>query len=228
MDRPRPSIDRLSSPESKIALFRSLFRGRDDIYARRFENRGTGKSGYSIACGNEWLRGVCEKPLIKCSVCPHQRFLSVSDAVVQSHLKGKDDAGHEFVLGVYPLLRDETCFFLAIDLEKRNWHKDAKAVLDTCRRLDLPAALERARNGTGCHVWLFFKEAIPAVLARKLGSHILTESMERQPDLGLESYDRLFPNQDALPQQGNGYAMALPLQKQGREGAAIRFSGRQL
>ena len=106
-----------SPSEAKIALFRSLFRGRDDVYARRFESRKTGKSGYQPACGNEWSRGVCEKPKIKCANCPHQAFLPITDEVIRWHLSGHDDAGRDFVMGVYPMLRDETCFFLAADFK---------------------------------------------------------------------------------------------------------------
>ncbi len=128
-------IDRLSPPEAKIALFRALFRGRDDVYARRFENLRTGRSGYSPACGNEWVRGVCDKPRIKCAACPRQRFLPVTDEAIRWHLSGQDNTRRDFVMGVYPLLRDETCFFLAIDLDKQHWQEDARAVVETCRRL---------------------------------------------------------------------------------------------
>jgi superfamily II DNA or RNA helicase len=210
-------VHHLSPPDAKIALFRSLFRGRDDVYPRRFENRRTGKAGYAPACGNEWVRDLCEKPRIKCAACSHQRFLPVSDDVIRWHLSGQDDAGREFVLGVYPMLLDETCFFLAIDLDKADWREDAQDVLETCRRMNLPAALERSRSGNGAHIWLFFEEAIPAVMARKLGAHLLTETMERRPDIGLDSYDRFFPNQDTLPQGGFGNLIALPLQKKPRE-----------
>ena len=213
----QPHVDRLSSPESKVALFRSLFRGRDDVYARRFENRRTGKSGYSPACGNEWVQGICDKPRIKCAVCPHQHFLPLSDEAIRWHLSGRDGTGRDFVMGVYPLLRDESCFFLAIDLDKQNWQEDARAVMETCRRLNLPASLERSRSGNGGHLWLFFEEAIPAILARKLGAHLLTETMDQRPGIGLDSYDRFFPNQDTLPQGGFGNLIALPLQKDSRE-----------
>jgi superfamily II DNA or RNA helicase/very-short-patch-repair endonuclease len=206
-----------SSPESKIALFRSLFRGRDDVYPRRFESRKSGKSGYSTACGNEWMPGLCEKPRIKCALCPNQHFLPITDQVVRWHLSGRDDSGRDFVMGVYPLLRDETCFFLATDLDKAQWQEDANAILDSCRRLGLAAALERSRSGNGGHIWLFFEQAIPATLARKLGAHLLTETMERRPGIGLDSYDRFFPNQDTLPQGGFGNLIALPLQKRSRE-----------
>ena len=210
-------VHRLSSPEAKIALFRSLFRGRDDVYARRFESRRTGRSGYQPACANEWVREVCQKPQVKCADCQHRSFLPVTDDVIRWHLSGRDSAGRDFVVGVYPMLRDETCFFLAADFDKAHWREDAAAVLETCRRMNIPAVLERSRSGHGGHVWLFFQEAIPATLARRLGAHLLTETMEFRPDLGLNSYDRFFPNQDTLPQGGLGNLIALPLQKHARD-----------
>lgn len=206
-----------SSVEAKITLFRSLFRGRDDVYPRRFESRRTGRSGYQPACGNEWIRGLCEKPSVKCAECPNRRFMVVTDEAIRQHLSGLDDKGRDFAMGVYPMLLDETCFFLAVDFDKAHWREDAGAFLQTCRGMKVPAALERSRSGNGGHVWLFFDEAIPAAVARKLGAHILTETMERRPDIGLDSYDRFFPNQDTLPRGGFGNLIALPLQKKPRE-----------
>ena len=210
-------VDRRSSVEAKVALFRSLFRGRDDVYPRRFESRRTRKSGYRPACANEWARGLCEKPRVKCADCRHRRFLPVTDEVIRWHLSGQDDAGRDFVMGIYPMLQDETCFFLAVDFDKAHWGEDVGAFLETCRKMHLPAGLERSRSSNGGHIWLFFDEAIPASLARKLGSHILTETMERRPDIGLDSYDRFFPNQNTIPQGGLGNLIALPLQKRARE-----------
>lgn len=224
----RPEVTQKSSSCAKIALFRSLFRGREDLYPRRFESQKTGKSGYSPACGNEWIRGICEKPKIKCSECRHRRFLPVADDVVRWHLSGIDDLGKAFVMGIYPMLLDETCFFLAADFDKSNWQEDAKAFLKTCQGLNLPAAMERSRSGKGAHIWLFFAEAIPAMLARKLGCHILTETMEHRPDVGLDSYDRFFPNQDTLPQGGFGNLIALPLQKKARDLGNSIFVNEQL
>jgi len=215
-ERQNGAVTRDSLPAAKIALFRSLFRGREDVYPRRFENRRTGKSGYAPACANEWVRGICEKPMIKCVDCPNRRFYPVTDETIGWHLLGRDALGRSFVMGVYALLLDETCFFLAADFDRENWQQDAGAFLQTCRRLGVPAALERSRSGNGGHVWLFFDEAIPASLARKLGSHLLTETMEHRPEVGLDSYDRLFPNQDTLPRGGFGNLIALPLQKQPR------------
>ncbi len=216
MDQTPGLVHHLSSSDEKIALFRSLFRGRDDVYPRRFESRKTGKSGYAPACANEWVRGICEKPRIKCAECPNRRFLPVTDDVIRWHLSGCDDAGQRFVAGVYPMLLDETCFFLAVDFDKGGWLEDSTAFIETCRRMDLPAVLERSRSGRGGHVWLLFEEAVPAALARKVGSYILTETMERRPDIGFDSYDRFFPNQDTLPHGGFGNLIALPLQKHAR------------
>jgi hypothetical protein len=217
LDQQTDPVNRQSLPAAKIALFRSLFRGRDDVYPRRFESRKTGKAGYSPVCANEWVQGVCAKPRVKCAECPNRRFLPVTDDVMRWHLSGQDDNGRDFVMGVYPMLLDETCFFLAADFDKASWQEDAKAFLETCREMDLPAYLERSRSGNGGHIWLFFAHAISAGVARKLGSHILTETMERRPDIGLDSYDRFFPNQDTLPKGGFGNLIALPLQKRPRE-----------
>ena len=149
--------------------------------------------------------------------CTNSCFLPVTDEVVRWHLSGKNADGKEFVMGVYPMLQDETCFFLAADFDKANWKQDVKAVLESCRNLNLPAYLERSRSGNGGHIWLFFAHAIPAALARRMGSYILTETMERRPEIGLDSYDRFFPNQDTLPRGGFGNLIALPLQKRARE-----------
>ncbi len=204
-------------------MFHSLFRGREDVYPRRFESKKTGRAGYAPACGNEWVRGICEKPRIKCGDCPHRAFLPVTDEVIRWHLSGKDKSGQEFVAGVYPMMADEACYFLAMDFDKESWHEDVLAVMETCHILQIPAALERSRSGNGGHVWLFFTEAVPATLARKLGSFILTETMERRPELGLTSYDRLFPNQDTLPKGGFGNLIALPMQKGPRENGHSLF-----
>lgn len=212
-----PAVTNHSTPAEKIALFRSLFRGRDDVYPRRFESRKAGKAGYAPACANEWVRGICEKPRIKCAECSHRAFLPVTDEVVRRHLSGVDELGRDFVMGVYPMLLDETCLFLALDFDKDNWQADAGAFITTCREFEVPVSLERSRSGNGAHVWFFFAEAVSASAARKLGSHLLTETMERRPDLGLDSYDRFFPNQDTLPKGGFGNLIALPLQKKARD-----------
>ena len=217
-----------SPPEQKIALFRLLFRGREDVYPRRFESRSSGKSGYSPVSANEWVTGVCEKPRVKCATCQHRQFLPVTDDVIRRHLAGTDERGGEFVAGVYPMLLDETCYFLAIDLDNSSWRGDAMAMLETSRHAGVPAVLERSRSGNGGHIWIFFETAIPASIARRLGSHLLTETMERRPDIGLDSYDRFFPNQDTLPQGGFGNLIALPLQKRPRAAGNSVFIDEEL
>ncbi|MEI7728825.1 MAG: DEAD/DEAH box helicase family protein [Verrucomicrobiota bacterium] len=209
-------INQHSVPAVKIALFRSLFRGREDVYPRRFESRKTGKSGYQPACANEWVRGICFKPKVKCTDCASRRLLPVTDEVICWHLSGRDGQGRDFIMGVYPMLQDETCYFLAADFDRDTWKEDAGAFMQTCKRFELSTALERSRSGNGGHVWMFFEEALPARLARNLGSYLLTETMENRPDIGLGSYDRLFPNQDTLPSGGFGNLIALPLQKEPR------------
>ena len=210
------SVDRRSSPNHKIALFRSLFRGREDIYPLRFESRRTGRSGYAPACDNEWVPGICGKPRIKCAECPNRRFVPVTDDVIRWHLSGEDDRGRAFVIGVYPMLLDESCHFVVVDFDGPTWADDARAYFDACIGRDVPAALERSRSGNGGHVWIFFEEAVPGGLARRVGAMLLTAAMDERPDLGFRSYDRFFPSQDTLPRGGFGNLIALPLQRHPR------------
>jgi superfamily II DNA or RNA helicase/very-short-patch-repair endonuclease len=205
-----------SSPEEKIALFGSLFRGRDDVYPRRFESAASGRAGYQPACANEWVRGVCEKAKTRCALCGQRKFVPVTKETVRWHLSGADDKGRPFVMGVYPLLADEHCHFVAADFDKATWRDDVGAVVRTCGDLKLPVAVERSRSGKGAHLWWFFSEPLPGRLAREFAAWILTETLERRPEVGLDSYDRLFPNQDTVPKGGFGNLIALPLQKQAR------------
>lgn len=209
-----------SREEAKITLFRSLFRGREDVYARRFESKTTGKSGYQPDCENEWRTGICQKPKIKCGSCDQRRFIPLTDAVIRSHLMGRkltESDGRDFTIGLYPMLTDETCWFLAVDFDKSAWKEDASAFRQTCARRGVPSSLERSRSGNGAHVWILFSKPIPARLARRLGSLLLTETMERRSEIGLKSYDRFFPNQDTMPEKGFGNLIALPLQRRPRE-----------
>ena len=200
-----------SPTRDKIDLFRTLFCGRADVYPRRWENAGKGKAGYAPVCANEWKPGVCHKPRVRCGACPNQAFVPVTDEAIEGHLRGRH------TLGVYPMLGDDTCRFLAADFDKETWRRDAGAYLAACRAKGVAASLERSRSGNGAHVWFFFEEPVAASLARRLGAHLLTEAMERNPDIGFRSYDRFFPSQDTLPQGGFGNLIALPLQGVPRE-----------
>ena len=116
-------------------------------------------------------------------------------------------------MGVYPLLKDETCWFLAIDFDKDKWQEHTQAVLLTCEKLQAPAALERSQSGNGAHIWIFFDQPIPAALPRKLGCALLSETMNAHYQLSFDSYDRLFPSQDTMPKGGFGNLIAVPLQR---------------
>ena len=207
----QPNVDIPTTAEGKISLFRQLFRGRDDVFPLLWISSKTGRKGSSPACGNEWVRGVCEKPRVKCSECPNQAFLSLNDQILLDHLQGRH------TIGVYPLLKDETCWFLAADFDKESWLDDVAAFVDTCRAIGIPTAVERSRSGNGAHVWFFFSSPVPAVSARRMGCYLITETMSRRHQLAMSSYDRLFPNQDTLPRGGFGNLIALPLQYEPRK-----------
>jgi len=191
--------------KEKIALFRSLFRGREDVFAKRWQNK-LGLSGYSPCCENEWKYGLCQKPRIKCSFCQHKSYKQLDDRIIESHLRG------EIVVGIYPLTEDEKCFFLAIDFDEGEWVKDIVAFRNICLELNVPNATERSRSGKGAHVWIFFDKPVVACLARKMGCAILTHAMNKRHEISFKSYDRLFPNQDTMPKGGFGNLIALPLQ----------------
>lgn len=204
-----------------INLYLSLFRGREDLFARRWVNR-KGRSGYSPACANEWIDGICGKPGVKCSQCKNRKFIPVTDEIVRRHLKGK------ITMGVYPLLQNETCNFLAIDFDKKSWRQDLTALVKVCHAKDVPVAVERSHSGNGAHAWFFFEEPVPAGKARNLGAALLTEAMDYRPQIGLDSYDRMFPNQNTLPKGGFGNLIALPLQGQAVKNGNTVFLNRDL
>jgi superfamily II DNA or RNA helicase len=210
-DRLRSSsapVTNASSPEAKIALFRNLFRGREDVYAVRWEGKG-GKTGYAPAGVRQWEQSH-STPYKKGSF-HYSKLFPLTDEIIRDHLLGRQ------TIGVYPLQQDDTCWFVAVDFDKKNWEADASAFIKTCQDIAVPVAVERSRSGNGAHVWIFFTSPIQAALARKLASAVLTRTMERRYAVGLDSCDRVFPSQDTLPKGGFGNLIALPLQHGPRE-----------
>ncbi len=191
-----PAIDAQSSNGAKLELFRSLFGARSDVYAVRWENASTGKSGWSPATRGGWSNQRRSR----------RDYLPLTDDVLASHLRG------EATIGVYPLFRGDTCTLLACDFDRGSWVLDALAYLDACHAHGVPAALERSRSGDGGHVWIFFETPVPASEARALGAALLRQAMTSRAEMDLSSYDRFFPSQDFLPRAGFGNLIALPLQ----------------
>lgn len=222
IDSTPASINNLSSPEEKVFLFKSLFQGRDDVFAIRWTGKD-GKSGYSPACYNDWKLGVCGKyKKIPCTSCDSRKLIPLDDKQIYRHLSG------EIVIGIYPLLDDDSCWFLAIDFDKKSWQEDVKTLLEICDKYHVPAYIEKSRSGNGAHVWLFFEEYITAAQARMLGTALLTKAMEDRHQISFDSYDRLFPNQDTMPKGGFGNLIALPLQKKVRENGNSEFIDHRL
>lgn len=211
------NVTNRSNAAAKIDLFMSLFAGRKDVYARRWENRRKGTSGYAPVCLNQWKTGLCGRPKVPCASCGHRSYAALDRTVIESHLMGRG------VVGIYPMLPDETCRFLAMDFDKGDWQKDVTTLRAVCGEFDIPVAVERSRSGNGGHLWFFFETALSAALVRKFGTALLTRSMSRRPALPFKSYDRLFPSQDTLPKGGPGNLIALPLQKAARRKANSEF-----
>ena len=209
------------TPAEKVSLFLDLFGTRRSVYPKRWENNKAGKSGYSPACNNDSFAnrqsGICRKPQVKCSECPHQRFPPLDERAVETHLRG------EQTLGVYAIGTDDTCRFLAADFDGEGWREDVLAYREAAERLGLAVAIERSRSGNGAHGWIFFAGPVPAVTARRLGTILVAKASALRPTLGLGAYDRLFPNQDILPVGGFGNLIALPLAKAPRQNGNTLF-----
>lgn len=207
------------SLQEKVKLFQSLFKGREDVFAKRWYSDATKKSGYQPVCEREWNREFCDKRKYKCSECPNRKFAPLLYEHIFNHLAGKDAYGRD-VIGLYPLLNDNTCYFLCADFDDKScehgYQKDVLAFTGVCKEWGVPCYVERSRSGNGAHVWVFFDTAIAAIKARRLGKSILSEAMNKEVHLSFKSYDRFFPNQDTLPDGGLGNLVALPLQGQAR------------
>jgi len=203
--------------QRRVSIFRDLFKGREDVFAQRFVST-SGKQGYQPVCKNRWST-VCQEHRRKCEGCPAREFVPLEDSVIRKHLSGQDKLGKD-VIGLYPILEDNTVFFLCADFDDKNcehgYKDDVLSYVRVCKEWGIPAYIERSRSGNGAHVWIFFSEAIPASKARKLGFSILRAAMEDNVRIDMKSYDRFFPNQDFLPKGGFGNLVALPLQGMAR------------
>ena len=200
-------IDQSASPEAKIALYRSLFAGRTDVFALRWESERAQKSGWSPA-----VRGGAAN-----AKKPDREYLPFTDEVLGDHLRGSRH------VGLYPLLHGDTCRLLACDFDGDGWVLDALAYLRAATDEGVPATLERSQSGEGGHVWIFFEGVVPASLARRLGVHLLRRAMDDRSEVDLASYDRLFPTQDLMPKGSFGNLIALPLQGECRRRGTTVF-----
>lgn len=215
----KPTAMQNLSLQEKVDLFRSLFKGREDVFARRWYSKTSGKAGYQPVCQNEWTP-MCDKRTFKCADCPNRHFSPLTDNDIYRHLEGKDADGRD-VIGLYVLNEDNTCHLLCTDFDDKNcehgYKNDVLAFIDVCRSWNIPCSVERSRSGNGAHVWIFFDNPVLAVKVRRLGNAILTEAMSRNGKISFKSYDRFFPNQDTMPEGGLGNLVALPLQGNARK-----------
>ena len=193
----------------KIEIYLSYFRGRPDVYAERYFSKKHQKFGWNPACDRSFQAG-CKKGKIKnyCSICPISQFPSLDGVILKHHFTGKLTCEG---IGIYPLLTDNTCYLLAMDFDEDNWFDDMLSVYKIALRYDIYPLMERSSSGHGGHLWLFFEMPVKALKARKLGSLLIQEAMEGNKNLKFDSFDRMFPNQDYLPQGGFGNLIALPL-----------------
>lgn len=207
----RVRLETPKSVEEKLKLFKELFACRENVYPKLWHNQKSGAKGYSPACNNEWIRGVCDKPRVKCSECPNQAFPSLDEFALRRHLEGQD------TVGTYAIREDDSCIFLATDFDGVNYQEEALAFKRAAKELGVAAEIERSRSGEGAHIWIFFSEPVSASLARKLGTAILSRATAIRHTIDLTAFDRFFPNQDLLPKGGFGNLIALPLQRKPRE-----------
>lgn len=208
-ERPPGPVHGRSEPHTKIAFFRAIFACRQDVYATRWENARTGRAGWVPAVPGGWRRS---------SGKTRPDYLPLTDAVLTAHLSG------ELHVGLYPLLPDNRCHWVAADFDGPAALLDALSYLKAARALDAPVALEVSRSGVGAHVWMFFSGAVQAGTARRLGMGLLREAMTLRAEMDLSSYDRLFPSQDTLSgPDAIGNLIAAPLQGQCRRRGATVF-----
>lgn len=213
----------------KIAsdFFMMFCRGRKNVYDLRYTNPKTGKNGYYTQCFNRWDRGchIQKKDGVRCKDCELRAYKPVTLPLIKAHMNGTDPNGND-VVAIYPMLENNLCQLLVFDFDNHakgaeqedyaniddGWKEEINALRHICKNLDVDAAVERSRSGRGAHLWIFFKEMIPARLARKFGFALLEKGAESVNLKSFKYYDRMIPTQDALPEGGLGNVIALPLQ----------------
>lgn len=213
----------------KIAsdFFMMFCRGRKDVYDLRYTNPKTGKNGYYTQCFNRWDRGchIQKKDGVRCKDCELRAYKPVTLPLIKAHMNGTDPNGND-VVAIYPMLENNLCRLLVFDFDNHakgaeqedyaniddGWKEEINALRHICKNLDVDAAVERSRSGRGAHLWIFFKEMVPARLARRFGFALLEKGAESVNLKSFKYYDRMIPTQDALPEGGLGNVIALPLQ----------------
>ncbi len=213
----------------KIAsdFFMMFCRGRKDVYDLRYTNPKTGKNGYYTQCFNRWDRGchIQKKDGVRCKDCELRAYKPVTLPLIKAHMNGTDPNGND-VVAIYPMLENNLCQLLVFDFDNHakgaeqedyaniddGWKEEINALRHICKNLDVDAAVERSRSGRGAHLWIFFKEMVPARLARRFGFALLEKGAESVNLKSFKYYDRMIPTQDALPEGGLGNVIALPLQ----------------
>ena len=219
----------------KIAsdFFMMFCRGRKNVYDLRYTNPKTGKNGYYTQCFNRWDRGchIQKKDGVRCKDCELRAYKPVTLPLIKAHMNGTDPNGND-VVAIYPMLENNLCQLLVFDFDNHakgaeqedyaniddGWKEEINALRRICKNLDVDAVVERSRSGRGAHLWIFFKEMVPARLARRFGFALLEKGAESVNLKSFKYYDRMIPTQDALPEGGLGNVIALPLQ-----GMALKF-----
>lgn len=193
-----PKVTAQSAKEEKLSLFMNLFRGRTDVFAQKRISKNGKPAFYPV------------KASFSNYSDPNVSYHPLTESIIIDHLKGKK------IIGVYPLLENNTCSFLAVDFDKKEWKRDVLIFAETCEKFRVPYHIERSQSGNGAHVWFFFEKPVAASLARKFGNVLLSKSTDKRLEIGLDSYDRMFPSQDNLSIGGLGNLIALPFQDAAR------------
>ena len=168
------------------------------------------------------MSGLCNKKKYRCPDCPNRALTPLSAPAVKAHPIGHDPLCRD-VVGIYPMLEDNTTWLLAADFDEQHWQLDVSAFAQSSRELGLSPAVERSRSGNGAHVWFFFFVPVSAREARQLGTGLLTRTMSQRHELSFSSYDRLFSSQDMIPKGGFGNLIALPFQGQAQKAGNTLF-----